>query len=195
MRAAGLSVLVVALAGVAHGLGGGAAPGPGLVAALVAVSLPVTVLVAGRRINRPAAVAVLSAGQLALHHVFAVLGSCGPVAADPGVHAHHATHLTVRACESTAGTGAPVDGRVMVAWHVLSTVLTALAVAGAERAVVHAAAVLAPLLRAPAELVAPVLVRVLPRGDSSAGAATLHLRGTPGRRGPPGASFLPAAPR
>jgi len=193
-RAAGLSVLVVALAALAHALGGRPAPAPGLVLALVALSLPVTVLVAGRRITWPAALAVLAVGQLVLHHAFAVVGSCGAVAPDAGVHAHHGAtaHLTAQACGGGAvAADALVDGRSMLAWHVMATVLTALAVAGAERGAVHVAAVLAPLLRVPAELVAPVLVRVLPRDDSSAPVATLHLRGAPSRRGPPSVALPP----
>ncbi|CAM5780346.1 hypothetical protein [Cellulomonas persica] len=193
VRALGLSVLVVALAAVAHALGGGPAPAPGLVLALVALSLPVTVLVTGRRVTWPVALAVLAVGQLLLHHAFAVLGACGQVAPDAGAHAHHgaAAHLAAT-CASGAASGAPlVDGRAMAVWHAVATVVTALVVAGAERAAVHVVGLLAPLLRAPAELVAPVLVHVLPHDDSAAPVATLHLRGAPSRRGPPSVALPP----
>ena len=194
MRALGLSVLVVALAALAHGLGGGPTPALGLVVALVALSLPVTVLLAGRRITWPVAAAVLAVGQLVLHHAFAVIGACGQVASGAGAHADHgaAAHLTAQACGSGAvAADALVDGRAMAAWHVVATLVTALVVAGADRAAAHVVAVLAPLLRAPAELVAPVLVHVLPRDDSSAPVATLHLRGAPPRRGPPSVVLPP----
>ncbi|UJP39285.1 hypothetical protein [Cellulomonas palmilytica] len=192
-RAVALSVLVVALATVGHGLGGGLAPQPGLVVALVALSLPVTVLVCGRPVGRVVALAVLGVGQLLLHGAFSVVGSCGASVVDVGAHAHHGgTHLQ-HACAAgvDAAGGSLVSGSGMLAWHVLATLATALVVAGVERGVRHVAAVLAPLFRAPAALVAPVLVRMLPADEPDLRVASLHLRGTPARRGPPGVAFPP----
>lgn len=184
-RAAALSVLVVALAAVGHAIGGGAAPQPGLLVALVAVSSPVTVLLCGRRVTRGVALAVLAVGQLALHGAFTVVGSCATSGPAAGAHAHHGGAHLQHVCATGAGSLTGSSAGAMVAWHVVATVVTALLVAGAERGFPLVAGVLTALFRAPAALVAPVLARLLPAGEPDARVATLHLRGAPARRGPP----------
>jgi hypothetical protein len=161
LRALVVAALVVGLAAGAHVLGGGSLP-PGVVTvALVAVALAACVALTGRRIGFPAAVALLAAGQLALHGVFSAFGTAGCTALVPtGVHAHmdhaaHAAYLATAGCGSAAAdaTLLPVLGAwAMVVAHGLAALACALVVAGAHGALMWLIAWRGPRLERSARL-------------------------------------------
>lgn len=193
VRGAFLSVLTVALAAVAHVLGGGHVPTTGLLAGSAVLLLPVGVLAAGRQVRAPAAGVLLAAGQGVLHLAYSFLMGCTAVAAAPasGAPAGHAQHAAAAYCAATATPGRPVLGGVsMLVLHAVATVLTAIAVGAAERLVWwvrrQVAARLAPSRPAPV----PRRPRPLLVGRLGALPVALHLRARPTRRGPPRTSLL-----
>ena len=230
VRAGVVASVVVALAGLAHVLGGGTLPAGVVLVALTSLVLAVCVALAGRRLGVVAVTAVLGVGQLVLHHAFTVLAATGcaaPVpsgasAADPhaghtaaqhaghvaGQATEHAAHvagpttehvahagqaLGTLACADPHGVAAPLLGAsAMLVLHVVATVLTALVVAGGDRALHWLLAWLRPRVVAPG----PVAI--------SAGGTLAHpvvavaphrapwSRAHP-RRGPPSAPPAPPA--
>lgn len=154
-RASVVAAVTVALALVAHVLGGGAVPSAMLLGPLAAVVLAAAVLVSGRRIGALGAIALLGVGQLGLHGAFDLLGGmgCAPMAG-PAVGHVHATAETV-ACTTTSVAPVPHSGgSTMLVLHVVATVLAALLIAGTDRALAWIAAWVRPLVA----LLSPVLV-------------------------------------
>lgn len=210
MRAAVVASVVVALAGLAHVLGGGTLPAGVVLGALTSLVLAVCVALAGRRLGLVAVTAVLGAGQLALHHAFTLLGAvgCPPGAADAHAghsaaehaaalqaagHAGHAAHTAatgmVDAAAACAGAGhaaaAPLLGAsAMLALHVVATVVTALVVAGGDRALHRLVAWLRPRVVVPGPVVVPAgaapVRPVVPVAPRRAPWTVVHRR-----RGPP----------
>ncbi|MDC7122541.1 hypothetical protein OMK64_13450 [Cellulomonas fimi] len=229
VRAGVVASVVVALAGLAHVLGGGTLPAGVVLVALASLVLAVCVALAGRRLGAVTVTAVLGAGQLVLHHAFTVLAatgcaapvSSGAAAADPhGGHtaAEHAGHLVGQtthaahlagqtldhaahtgqavgtlACADPHGVATPLLGAsAMLVLHVVATVLTALVVAGGDRALHW----LLAWLRARVVVPGPVAI---PAGGTLVGpvaAVAPHRapwsRAHP-RRGPPSAPPAPPA--
>jgi hypothetical protein len=146
LRAAGLTSLVLALGALAHTLGGGHLPSGTVLAVLGVLLLPVAVLACGRQVRPVTATALLGAGQLLLHHAFALLTACGTgtLAARTG-HLVHTGHLPAADLAPTAATTATAaattchaaatttSSTAMLALHVAATVVTALLVAATER--------------------------------------------------------------
>lgn len=189
VRALGLSGLVVALAAVAHRVGGGMPPSAEAVGALVALSLPVTVLVSRRTVSRPVALVVLGVGQLALHRAFELGSGC---AASVPAGVHHAQVSGVVRCGAAHAAGSGVLGaHAMAVWHVVATVLTALAVAALERGAAHVVALLAPVLRGARESVVVVPRAAVPVVGASAVVVEVHPWVVPARRGPPRGFVVP----
>lgn len=228
VRAGVVASVVVALAGLAHVLGGGVLPAGVVVVALTSLVLAVCVALAGRRLGVVAVTAVLGVGQLVLHHAFTVLGAtacvAGPsatagdphaghtaaehaaLATAPGAgHAGHAVGQVVDhaahtgqavgtvACADPHGVAAPLLGAsAMLVLHVVATVLTALVVAGGDRALHWLIAWLRPRVVVPAPLVvpagAPLVGPVVDASPHRAPWARAHPR-----RGPPAAPPAPPA--
>lgn len=193
LRAALLSSLVVALAAGAHALAGGTAPSVLALAGLAALVLPVAVVVTAHRVRTAAALAVLGAGQVALHAAFGLTERCGAVLGGHaprgvGSHAGHVVASSADACVSHVGAHA---SGAMIAAHAGATVVTALLVAGAERGWWRVLAYLAPLLRPARPVVGPVVARPVVVSALAAPPAALHLRVPPPRRGPPVLGSLP----
>lgn len=202
-RAAGLSVLMVALAAGAHATAGGATPGiPTLVALSLVATVPVLAL-AGRRRGVLLTAALLGAGQWVMHQAFVLLAvpACTTAAVAGGgsaaatAHAGHAGHAGHGAAEmmSAVCAGAPhahgehADSLTMVLLHVVATGLTAAVVASGERAAARLGAWLGGLVRLPAAAPSSPRspVRLLPVGWSLARpAVVVGSRCTP-LRGPP----------
>lgn len=161
-----MAATTVALALVAHVLGGGEVPSVILLGPLGAVVLAAAVLVSGRRIGALGAVALLGAGQLGLHRAFDLVGGmgCGPVAGLAG-HSHAAAE-TVTCTAATAGPIPHGGGSAMLVLHVVATVVTALLIAGTDRALTWIDTWLHPLValfvpvRVPASATLPVKVEV-----------------------------------
>jgi len=153
-RAAVVAGIVVALAGGAHVLGGGALPPTLVTVALGALVLAVAAVVAGRRMGWIGSIALLGAGQLALHGVFSLFETSGCATLVPtGSHAHmdHAAHvafLQAAGC-SPSGMSAMVGGLgawAMVVMHALGTLAAVAAITGVDRALWWLAAWLRPLV-------------------------------------------------
>ncbi len=199
-RALVLAALTVGLAAGAHTLGGGASTGPLALGALTALVLPAAVLAAGRRIGVVAALAVLGAGNLALHTLLGWLAACAqPVGLAPGAsgghggHAGHgsAVHSAVVGCAAPAhGTSSSLP---MIAWHLVAVVATAVAFAAVERVWWWLAAVfaLAAVVAAPPAVVAATAHAPVWRSVPAIGA--FHLRRGWDRRGPPAPPALALA--
>lgn len=191
-RAGLVATLVLALAALAHRVGGGTLPHPLILLALASFTMAGATFAARFRLTFGRLVAILGTGQVALHYglSFSAPASCAPVG---GGHAGHAVAGTLAAC--TASTPVPDGvahlphetpaGAWMVLAHVLATVVVAVVVAHGERALGLLLTWLAP--RGPlADLLPalPVALRLLAPAPAPSRAATVHLR-TPTTRGPP----------
>ncbi len=230
VRAGVVASVVVALAGLAHVLGGGRLPAGVVLVALTSLVLAVCVALAGRRLGVVAVTAVLGAGQLVLHHAFTVLSatgcaaSAGPAAgvADPhAAHtaAQHTAHLAARAtdhaahlagqaadhvahagqavgtlaCADPHGVATPLLGAsAMLVLHVVATVLTALVVAGGDRALHWLLAWLRPRVVVPGPVAVPVGGTLVGPVASVAPLRAPWSRAHP-RRGPPSGPPAPPA--
>lgn len=175
-RAVVVSGMVLSLSLGAHVVGGGDAPAAPLVLAVWAFVLLATVTLAGRRFTPVRLLAVLGAGQGALHATFGWLGSASCSAGTGLVTTGHAAHLghgglasasdatAVAGCLAGAGpaghaahgvagldgpalsAGGTGHGAGMLAAHVVATLVVALLVARGEAALWAAARALVAVL-------------------------------------------------
>lgn len=199
VRATVVALVVVALAALAHLLGGGELPPVVVVVALTALVLACTAVLTARRIGPEVAFVALGAGQLVLHRAFEAFAttSCAGVPVGSGGHAHHADHAAalVAVCAPTAahGSGAVMlGGSAMLVAHVVATVAAALVIAGADRALAWLVVWLRPFAGAPTTPVVPAL-GALPVAAAAVALAPQTWRGVVPRRGPP-AWHTPVAP-
>jgi hypothetical protein len=173
-RASAVAATTVALALVAHVLGGGAIPSPLVVGSLVAVVLAAAVPVGGRRLGPVGATALLGLGQLGLHGCLDALAGMGCVPG-PKMAGHlHATQLACATAPAHLGphaTGA--GGSAMLALHVVATLAAALLIAGTDRALVHVASWLGPLVALLVSVALPASAALPVRAEN---------RRAPGRR-------------
>lgn len=170
LRALALAVVLLGLAGAAHVLGGGALPHPGVLAGVVGLVVAAALVITPRRLSTRRLLAVLGAGELALHHTFALLAantlapvehSLAPGGALAGVvgaghHGHgYAVVGTVAGSVGSAGSLGAMDdmghatgaaGLLMLTAHVVATVVTAVVLARGEAALWLLAAWLLPVL-------------------------------------------------
>ena len=140
LRAAVVTVVILALSTGAHLGGGGTLPPLRVFAVLAALTMLGVILIAKRTLRAPALVAVLGGGQFALHHAFGFFTTAAAVCAPASAHLHHSAIVCTG--ESVAshqhidgGTGA-----VMLSAHVVATLVTAVAITRGEEAL-HAATV------------------------------------------------------
>ncbi|MBO9554539.1 hypothetical protein [Cellulomonas sp.] len=199
VRATVVALVVVALAGLAHVLGGGELPPAVVVAALTALVLACTAVLTARRIGSEVAMVALGAGQLVLHRAFEAFATttCAGVPVASGGHAHHADHAAalVASCAPSAAHGSGgvmLGGSAMLVTHVVATVAAALVIAGADRALAWLVVWLRPVAGAPSTPVVPAL-GALPVAVADVSLAPQTWRGVVPRRGPP-AWHTPVAP-
>jgi hypothetical protein len=161
-RGAVVAVVTVALAALAHVLAGGALPPFVVVVSLTAIVLAAAVVLTGRRLGPVGAVALLGVGQLAVHSSFSLFTSmaCMPGATDQAAlfgHEHHPGMVMQSQTACTAvdpGLAQPLLGAsAMLVLHVVATLLAALVLVGADRALWWLAAWLRPLVGGPATVV------------------------------------------
>lgn len=172
LRTGLLSIATVSLAAGAHVLAGGTLPALPVLAALIALTLLVSVLATKVRLGLPAMTAVLGAGQLLLHEAFGALsGTTGPMAGMPTGHQHDDGAAFASALQHlSTGPGSPAaaasgghpllahDPGMLLA-HAAATLLTALMLARGEAALWALAAWLMPLFRVASPAALPVLSR------------------------------------
>lgn len=200
-RAAALATGTVTLAAGAHLAAGGSLPAPGLLLALLALTVLGCTAATRLRLGLPAITALLGVGQLALHEALTLLAtaSAPPAAAvstgqDAGGHAHalQLQGTLAHAAGHVAAHVSPADPAAapfMLAAHALATFGCALLLAQGENALWHLAAWLRPLT----ELPRAAVVRPFPKASGAVPSAPAplppwrNLR-QDSRRGPPSAA-------
>ncbi|MCO4254865.1 hypothetical protein [Pseudarthrobacter cellobiosi] len=157
LRAASLSTGVLTLAAGAHAAGGGDLPAPGILLAVLALTVLAATTATRLRLNFPAMLGVLGAGQFILHEAFTAFSSAG-AAMSTAASGLHNTHFAGAAAPVIAATGHVQDsgsaGILMLLTHALATGACALLLAKGEAALWAVAAWLRPLVRLP-EAVTP----------------------------------------
>ncbi|MQA11424.1 MAG: hypothetical protein GEU98_23305 [Pseudonocardiaceae bacterium] len=168
MRGGLLAISSAALAVTAHAAGGGGLPDAGSTLVLTVLLGWVGTALADRTSGVLPILAVLGVSQLTLHVLLAEL-----------IHAHSAIPAD------------PSNGPAMTAAHAAATVLTGLALAGAESALIAVCATVRSLLPAPSRPApvahAPSAVPV-PRPERAVDPFEVLLRAVCARRGPPARS-------
>lgn len=194
LRAALLSTGILTLATGAHVLGGGVLPPPGILLAVLALTVLAATTATRLKLSFAAMTAVLAAGQFALHEVFSVFSTPVFAAGHAAADAHHLSGTAIPVLEAAAhvhATDSPA-GVLMLATHALATAACALLLAKGEAALWSLAAWLRPLVRLP-EAITPDAGP--PRAVPGPPAVLPHhpwrnLR-QHSRRGPPSAVALP----
>lgn len=163
LRAAVLAALSALVTAVGHTAGGGSVPDLAVLVVLLPLLAGALTTVAGRCRGAAGTVAVLGTGQFALHHLMELL--------------HPAQHMA----------GAGLAGWQMFAMHAAATVVIAIALGHADRAVAGLTAALRRVVRrrlAPLPVHRPLPVCAVPDPDIPArlarALAVAHVR-----RGPP----------
>jgi hypothetical protein len=157
VRAASLSTGVLTLAAGAHVAGGGDLPAPGILLAVLAMTVLAATTATRLRLNFPAMLTVLGAGQFILHEAFTAFSSSGSAVSTAASGLHNA-HLAGAAAPVITVAGHVHDsgsaGILMLLTHALATGACALLLAKGEAALWALAAWLRPLVRLP-EAVTP----------------------------------------
>ena len=164
LRAAVLAGLAALITAAGHTAGGGTVPELGVLVVLLPLLAGLFSTVAGRCRGTVATIAVLGAGQLALHHLMELL---------------HPSH-------HTTGAGAVAGWRMFVA-HAVATLVLAVALRFADRAVAALAAALGRVVRRrliPLPADRPLPARPVPDLAGPARLARALAAAHP-RRGPP----------
>jgi hypothetical protein len=157
LRAASLSMGALTLAAGAHVAGGGDLPAPGILLAVLALTVLTATTATRLRLNFPAMLSVLGAGQFILHEAFTAFGSSGSAVSTATAGFHNA-HLAGSAAPVITASGHVHDsgsaGILMLLTHALATGACALLLAKGEAALWALAGWLRPLVRLP-EAVTP----------------------------------------
>ncbi|MET3205431.1 UNVERIFIED_ORG: hypothetical protein ABIB21_002234 [Arthrobacter sp. UYEF13] len=157
LRTASLSTGVLTLAAGAHVAGGGGLPAPGILLAVLAMTVLAATTATRLRLNFPAMLSVLGAGQFILHEAFTAFSSWGTAGSGAASGLHNA-HLAGAAAPVITAAGHVHDsgsaGILMLLTHALATAACALLLAKGEAALWALAAWLKPLVRLP-EAVTP----------------------------------------
>ncbi|MFF5790816.1 hypothetical protein ACFY5D_02090 [Paeniglutamicibacter sp. NPDC012692] len=142
LRAAVVSVVVLALSAGAHQAGGGMLPHPAVLVGFATLTMLASIVVAKRTLGLPALLAVLGGGQFALHQAFEFLSTTTTmVCASASTHLDHSAALTctVGSAESHQHAVQGGGGVTMFAAHVIATLATAILITRGEEAL-HAVA-------------------------------------------------------
>ncbi|QHK21550.1 hypothetical protein GU243_19695 [Pseudarthrobacter psychrotolerans] len=162
LRGASLSTGVLTLAAGAHVSGGGDLPAPGILLAVLALTVLAATTATRLRLNFPAMLSILGAGQFILHEAFTAFSSSGTSVSGVAAGLHN-THVAGAAAPVIAASGhvhgsgpgsGSVAGILMLLAHALATAACALLLAKGEAALWALAAWLRPLVRLP-EAVTP----------------------------------------
>lgn len=197
-RAGTVAAVTVALAALAHVLAGGDLPPLVVLVPLTALMLAAAVVLTARRLGVAGALALLGVGQLAVHSSFSLFTSMACTAGPTGEaalfgHLHHAGMVmqSPTGCSTADGGGVSqplLGGSAMLVLHVVATVVAALVIVGADRALWWLAAWLRPLVG----IGGPVVVvprPSLPTPAEVPWSATSWWRDVVPLRGPPAWQF------
>ena len=194
LRAASLSAGALTLAAGAHVAGGGLLPSPGILLAVIALTVLAATTATRLRLNFPAVLSVLGAGQFILHEAFAAFSSPGTSVSTAASGLHNA-HVTGAATPVITASGHVHDsgsaGILMFLAHALATAACALLLAKGEAALWALAAWLRPLVRLP-EAVTPDAgtPRAVPGPPAALPLRPWRNLRQNSRRGPPSAVVL-----
>jgi hypothetical protein len=147
LRALAASVLTTLVAATAHTIGGGGAPSPMVLLIAVLLSMPVALLLSGRRATAARTSFAVAGAQAVYHAVFAIFGMSVAFAA-PSMDHMHAAEAMPAAMSADPGMG--LFAPAMLTMHALAAALTIVVLVHGER-----------LLRAIRETVWPRLLRRL----------------------------------
>ncbi len=183
--------LILAVSALSHVLAAGHLPALGVLVLFGALLLLPTLLIARRVLTLRSALGVMGAGQVLLHHLFAMTAVPAVCQSSSALPDHHAAFEL--ACAPTApeqlGVG---NGPAMILFHGLATVLLAVAVARSDAALEFLRAWLRPLLAIPT-LPPPVSPAPREAPDAVAPVAPLSVHAAvPTLRGPPASVHSPA---
>lgn len=150
LRTTSLSTGILTLAAGAHVAGGGDLPSPGILLAVLALTLLGATTATRLRLNFRAMLTVLGAGQFILHEAFTALSAPGLALSPATAGAHHVSSTAIPVLD-TAHVHTPDSavGILMLLTHALATAATALLLAKGEAALWALAAWLRPLVRLP----------------------------------------------
>jgi len=201
VRAAVVAAAALALAATAHVVAGGTLPPLPVLLVLVVPVAWGAVALTGRPLGRVTLTVALGGGQIALHEALMVLAAptCGPLNAAAGMAGMHAVPpaggpAALAGCARHTMSGTSVAWSVpgaMLAAHAVATVLTALLLAHADRALASVVTLVRVPLRRLTAVVAVVpgrgtrLVRAANSWHDVVGLASAVLDAAGGRRGPP----------
>jgi hypothetical protein len=193
LRAASVSTATLTLAAGAHVLAGGELPAPGILLAVLALAVLAATTATRLKLNFAAMIALLGAGQFALHEVFTVF-STPVLTSHPTAGAHHLPAVAMPALDAAAHVHALAGPAsiLMLAAHALATAACALLLAKGEAALWGLAAWLRPLVRLP-EAVTPDAgtPRAVPHPPAVLPHRPWRNLRPDSRRGPPSAVVLP----
>lgn len=150
LRSASVSLVIVLLAAGAHVVGGGELPTAPVLIALIALTSLATTLATRFKLNIVTMVALLGAGQIALHEAFTALGPI--VAAAHGTSHHLGTETPPLALDSASAHVHELSGTfgaLMLMAHVIAIIGSAVLLAKGEDALWQLAVWLRPLLALP----------------------------------------------
>lgn len=159
LRAAVVSVVILALSAGAHVVGGGELPDPAIVLGLGALMMLAVTAGARHALTFPALMGVLGCGQFVLHHAFGLLSTAATcVPASTHLHFGLGGHATL-ACSGPlemqqSGAAGGADA-AMLAAHLVATLATAVVITRGEESL-HATSIrLAPSASDPAAARSP----------------------------------------
>lgn len=151
LRAASLSTGILTLAAGAHVLGGGDLPAPGILGAVLALTVLAATTATRLKLNFAATTIILGAGQFALHKAFTAFSAPAFAVSDAPAEAHHVSGTAIPALNAAAHVHVAdsTTGVLMLVTHALATLACALLLAKGEAALWSLGAWLRPLVRLP----------------------------------------------
>lgn len=169
LRTCFIGATVLGLAAAAHVLGGGSLPGPGIMAALLALHTLCSTVATTFRLGLPAMTGLLAASQLVLHGAFDAFSATVPLVDVPGGGHNHSLSAVDQSAAMLhaagamgSGMGAMGHAAALSGWmgptHVAATIATAVLLSQGENALWALANWLRPLCRT-AAVVPPLPAR------------------------------------
>lgn len=149
VRAAVVTVVVLALSTGAHLGGGGTLPPLSVFIGLSAFTLLGVSLIAKRTLRLPILVAVLGGGQFVFHHAFGLFTATTAACVPASAHLHHSAIVCTGGSVASPQHVDGDTGAVMLLTHVVATLVIAVAITRGEEALYAVAAWLYPRLCQP----------------------------------------------
>lgn len=194
LRSVVLVSLILSVSSASHLLAAGHLPAPGVMLLVGVLLLAPATLLARRSLSFRPALLAMGAGQILLHHLFALTAAPAVCRSSSAMPDHHAAFELTCSAAGRDGMADTAEGSAMVILHGIATVVLAVAVARSDQALTLLRAWLRPFLAIPAlSPLVPSTRRAVT--DVPPAVAPLSVHATvPSLRGPPHPSTLPAWP-